>query len=189
MTPTFANYFFHTLLLRNHVKKKIFTHTIENMLFCSRKSVTFDCLFNSTWKLCFSPNRWLVTAKQYKNCFPYMIEKVNWSHFSSQAPATFHSIHTSALPALCHLAVIDPWVHSGLMVGEPWHGKGPGKSFNTVAQICDASHSFWVLKKEVLEVLELSCKQQQKREMLRCLFLASSVSLPLEILSSLMQQF
>lgn len=42
-----------------------------------------------------------------------MIGKVNSSHFSSQAPATFHSIHTSAQSALCHLAVIDPWVHSG----------------------------------------------------------------------------
>lgn len=42
-----------------------------------------------------------------------MTGKVNSSHFSSQGRATFHSIHTSAQPALCHLAAIDPWVHSG----------------------------------------------------------------------------
>lgn len=43
------------------------------------------------------------------------------------------------------------------MVVETWHGEGPGKSFYAVAQFGDASHCLWVLKKEVLEVLELSC--------------------------------
>lgn len=52
------------------------------------------------------------------------------------------------------------------MVTEAWHGKGPSKSFNAVAQVSDASHSFWVLKKEVLEILELSCRRQLKTHVL-----------------------
>lgn len=49
------------------------------------------------------------------------------------------------------------------MIIKAWHGKGSGKSFNAVAQVCNASYSFWVLKEEVLEVLKLSCRRQQKR--------------------------
>lgn len=50
------------------------------------------------------------------------------------------------------------------MVVEAWHGEGSGKSFNAEAQFGDASHSLWVLKKEVLEVLELSWRRQQRKE-------------------------
>lgn len=50
------------------------------------------------------------------------------------------------------------------MVTEARHGEWPGKSFNSVAQFCNASHCLWVLNQEVLEVLELSWKRQQKGE-------------------------
>lgn len=66
-----------------------------------------------------------------------------------------------------------------LMISEAWHGKGPGKSFNTVAQVCDVSHSFWVLKKEVLEVLELSWRRQWKRQRELAHFITTGLFLPL----------
>lgn len=50
------------------------------------------------------------------------------------------------------------------MVMEARHGEWPGKSFNSVAQFGNASHRLRVLNQEVLEVLELSWKRQQKGE-------------------------
>lgn len=115
VTLTVAKFFFHTLLLRNHVKKKIFTHTIENMLFCSRKSVTFDCLFNSTWKLCFSPNRWLVTAKQYKKLFPIYDWKSELKPFqftgSSHISLHPHFCPAGSLPSGCDRPVSPQWAN------------------------------------------------------------------------------
>jgi len=42
------------------------------------------------------------------------------------------------------------------MVVEARHGEGPGKRFNAMPQVGDASNGLWVLKEEVFEVLELS---------------------------------
>lgn len=48
------------------------------------------------------------------------------------------------------------------MVVEAWHREWSGESFNPMAQIRDASHSLWVLNKEVFEFLELSWRGNHK---------------------------
>lgn len=66
------------------------------------------------------------------------------------------------------------------MVVESWHREWPGKSLNAVAQFGNASHSLWVLNKEVLEVLELPWRRQQRRQVESFFFfLASFVLSPL----------
>lgn len=79
-----------------------------------------------------------------------------------QAPTTFHH-HDIVPPLLAHSCPANSML-ACLMVMEAWHREGSGKSFNSVTQIGNASHSLWVLKEEVLEVLELGWTIQQRRE-------------------------
>lgn len=80
-----------------------------------------------------------------------------------------HQLHLTSMifphpfPHFCLASILPPGcdgppdsVLACLMVVEAWHREGSGKGFDAVAQFGNASHSLWVLEKEILEVLQLS---------------------------------
>ena len=89
-------------------------------------------------------------------------------------PQHFSPLHS---PAAWLLQPPDS-IQACLMVVEARHREWPGESFDTVAQIGDASHGLWILEKEVLEVLELSWRTQQGQKEKWLSFVLSPLGFP-----------
>lgn len=85
----------------------------------------FICLFTSNWKIWFYKNRLVIDSKEVILKKKTWLPRSDWKSEleSFQFSGTIHillpwhfsifTVHTSAQPAVCHLAVPELWLHAG----------------------------------------------------------------------------